>query len=83
MYPGHPGTSRSTRRLFLSSLGIGALTLPTLGLALDEPAETPPPRFLREWGEYGKADGEFDACIGIAIGPGDVIHTSEFRNKRV
>ena len=83
MYPAMPAMSRSTRRRFLGSLGFGALTLPALGFALDEPAETSAPRFLREWGEYGNADGEFDACVGIAIGPGDVIHTTEFRNKRV
>ena len=35
------------------------------------------------WGEHGKEDGQFDACVGIAIGPNDEIYTAEFRNQRV
>jgi sugar lactone lactonase YvrE len=36
-----------------------------------------------EWGSHGAADGEFDACVGIAVGPNDEIYTAEFRNQRV
>ena len=62
------------------------LLLPLLGgLAwADEPVETlSAPRFLLEWGEHGKGDGEFDACIGIAIGLDDTLYTSELRNQRI
>lgn len=72
----------STRRQFLSGLALGALALQSR-CAADEGPATPSPRFLLEWGKHGKADGEFDACVGIAIGPDGVIYTSEFRNRRV
>src|SRR5262245_19670021 len=49
--------------------------------ATDE--ELPAPRFLLEWGRKGKGEGEFDACVGIAIGKNDVVYTAEFRNQRV
>jgi len=29
------------------------------------------------------AEGEFSACVGVAIGPNDEVYTSEFRNQRV
>jgi sugar lactone lactonase YvrE len=52
---------------------------------LVHPSKAPktPPRFLLSWGKNGTGDGEFSACVGIAIGPGDVLHTAEFRNQRV
>lgn len=43
----------------------------------------PPARFLLEWGKKGKAEGEFSACVGIAIGKDDEVYTAEFRNQRV
>jgi sugar lactone lactonase YvrE len=50
----------------------------------DDKNETlPPPKFLLEWGEHGKGKGEFDACVGIAIGKNDEVYTAEFRNQRV
>ena len=45
--------------------------------------ENPPPKFLLEWGKQGKAEGEFSACVGIAIGKDDEVYTAEFRNQRV
>ncbi len=72
----------STRRTFLDALGLGTLAMLSKGFA-DDRGTFPPPRFLLEWGKHGKLDGEFDACVGIAVGPGDVIYTSEFRNRRV
>ena len=41
------------------------------------------PPFILEWGEHGKGPGEFDACVGIAIGKHDEVYTAEFRNQRV
>lgn len=41
------------------------------------------PRFLLEWGGHGAGEGEFDACVGIAIGKNDDVYTAEFRNERV
>lgn len=42
-----------------------------------------PPRFLLQWGRNGTAEGEFSACVGVAIGRDDEIYTAEFRNERV
>ncbi|HTI52270.1 MAG TPA: hypothetical protein VL475_15010 [Planctomycetaceae bacterium] len=42
-----------------------------------------PPQFLLEWGRRGKGDGEFSACVGIAIGKDDEVYTAEFLNQRV
>jgi len=48
-------------------------------------ADDQPPKLepLKAWGQKGKADGEFDAPIGIAITNKDEIYVSEFRNNRV
>ncbi len=72
-----------SRRRFIESAGVGILCLPfgTAGAALDN--ELPPPKFLIEWGRRGKAAGEFDACVGLAIDQHDEIYTAEFRNQRV
>jgi len=43
----------------------------------------PPVTFLFTWGQKGKADGEFDAPIGIAINAEDELYISDFRNNRV
>lgn len=43
----------------------------------------PTPKFLLEWGQHGKGEGEFDACVGIAIGRNDEVYTAELRNERV
>jgi sugar lactone lactonase YvrE len=36
-----------------------------------------------EWGRRGQGEGEFNACVGIAVGKDDEIFTAEFRNQRV
>jgi sugar lactone lactonase YvrE len=54
-----------------------------LGLTTSSAEAEDAPKFLLEWGKTGSANGEFSACIGIAVGRDDVIYTSEFRNQRV
>lgn len=73
---------RLSRRQFL---GVGAGGLALLSGAWSRAAdESPaPPTFLLEWGRRGQGEGEFSACIGIAIGKDDEVYTSEFRNQRV
>lgn len=76
----HPGPL--SRRHFL---GAGAACLSLLSAVrrarCDESA--PAARFLLEWGKKGKTEGEFSACVGIAIGKDDEVYTAEFRNQRV
>jgi sugar lactone lactonase YvrE len=73
-----------SRRQFLAGAGATGLSLvagslrETLG---DD--SLPPPKFLLEWGERGSGEGEFSACVGIAIGKNDEVYTAEFRNERV
>jgi sugar lactone lactonase YvrE len=45
--------------------------------------DLPPPKFLLEWGRHGTGQGEFSACVGIAIGKNDEVYTAEFRNQRI
>src|SRR5207237_3509214 len=40
-------------------------------------------QFVLAWGKKGKARGDFDAPIGLAINATDEIHVTEFRNNRV
>lgn len=72
-----------SRRQFLGGAGAGCLSLlwGARGAASDD--DLPPPRFLLEWGRRGKEEGEFSACVGIAIGKNDEVYTAEFRNRRV
>ena len=70
---------RLTRRALLAG-GASLLAAGTARAALLDPA---PPRFVAEWGKRGKAEGEFDILIGIAISRRDEIFVSEFRNNRV
>ena len=74
---------RIFRRQFLGRIGAGCLSLlsGTWGIAADE--NLPAPRFLLKWGQHGKGPGEFDACVGIAIGKNDEVYTCEFRNQRI
>jgi tripartite motif-containing protein 71 len=72
-----------SRRQFLGSAGAGCLTLLSGAGGAASEESLPPPRFLLEWGRRGKGDGEFDACVGIAIGKNGEIYTCEFRNQRV
>src|SRR6187200_524860 len=71
-----------SRRAVLGGLGSAAfLSLFPGKLSAEE--KLPPPRFLLEWGKRGSGEGEFSACVGIAIGKDDVVYTAEFRNQRV
>src|ERR1043166_4396662 len=80
---GPPPSTRLSRRQFMGGAGVACLGLfsERRGAASDE--NLSPPRFLLEWGRRGKGKGEFDACVGIAIGKHDEVYTSEFRNQRV
>lgn len=70
----------SRRRFLAAGLGsLAYLSLSRRGFAGDGPQ----PKFLLEWGEPGDNEGEFSACVGLAIGPDDVIYTGEFRNERI
>ena len=69
-----------SRRHFIGTAGVACLSLMS-GVRGAE--ENPPPKFLLEWGKRGKAEGEFSACVGIAIGKDDEVFTAEFRNERV
>src|SRR5579872_2851283 len=72
----------SRRQLLASSTaaGLAVFFRPASGAHADDLA---PPKFLLEWGQRGKGDGEFSACVGIAIGKDDEVFTAEFRNQRV
>src|SRR5262249_12016392 len=72
---------RLSPRLGGVDAGCFSLLSGTWGVASDE--DLPAPRFLLEWGRKGKGEGEFDACVGIAIGKNDEVYTAEFRNQRV
>ncbi len=71
-----------SRRDFLAGAGASCLSL-MAGFRRAAGAETAPPRFLLEWGQPGKGEGDFAACVGIAIGKNDEVYTAEFRNQRV
>src|SRR5688500_189098 len=74
---------RVSRREFLAGTALGGLSVWS-GVRGARGEEGPPPaRFLLEWGTHGTLDGEFDACVGIAIGTNDEVYTAEFRNQRV
>ncbi|TXT38589.1 MAG: hypothetical protein FD138_324, partial [Planctomycetota bacterium] len=78
-----PHTLRWSRRQVLNSALAGGLALVARTSRLIGDETLPPPKFLLEWGSHGKEEGEFDACVGIAIGPNEEIYTAEFRNQRV
>jgi sugar lactone lactonase YvrE len=64
-----------------AGLGLVSLWAGRTGRASDESA--PAARFLLAWGSHGSLEGEFSACVGIAIGAEDTVYTAEFRNERV
>lgn len=74
-----------SRRRFLGATGAACSSLfsGAWSAAEDKQETLPPPRFLLEWGQHGKGSGEFDACVGITVGPNDEVYTAEFRNERV
>src|SRR5262245_31738995 len=74
---------RMSRRQFLGGAGAACLGLLTGSSAYSGDENPPPPKFLLEWGRRGKEEGEFSACVGIAIGRNDEVYTAEFRNQRV
>lgn len=41
------------------------------------------PRFLAQWGQHGKGEGEFDAPIAIAVSADDRIFVTDFKSQRV
>jgi sugar lactone lactonase YvrE len=77
------GKDLLSRRRFLGGAGAACLALlaRAAGAAADETVA--PPKFVLEWGRRGKEQGEFSACVGIAIGKNDEVYTAEFRNERV
>jgi sugar lactone lactonase YvrE len=72
-----------SRRRFLIGAGLASLSLRSGLSSAATDDKLAPPRFLLAWGRPGHGDGEFSACVGIAIGGNDEVHTSEFRNRRV
>jgi sugar lactone lactonase YvrE len=72
-----------SRRQFLGGAGVACLSLMSRAWGADSDKTPPPPRFLLEWGRKGPGEGEFSACVGIAIGKDDLVYTAEFRNQRV
>jgi tripartite motif-containing protein 71 len=72
--------AKLSRRHFLGTAGVGCLSLMSRVRGAEE---NHPPKFLLEWGKRGKAEGEFSACVGIAIGKDDDVYAAEFRNERV
>jgi sugar lactone lactonase YvrE len=77
-----PGINISRRQFFI---GAGAACLAGISSAQEGAlaGDSPPPRFLLEWGAPGGEKGEFSACVGITIGRNDEVYTAEFRNQRV
>ena len=72
-----------SRRCFLGRAGLACLSLmPGISKATGDQG-LPPPRLVLQWGRHGKGNGEFSACVGIAIGNDDDVYTAEFRNQRV
>lgn len=74
---------RLTRRGFIGGAAVASLSLISGVRRVQSDESLPPPRFLREWGEAGSENGEFSACVGVAIGANDEVYTAEFLNQRV
>lgn len=76
------GGHRLDRRTLLGRAAL-ALTGACLPGAFADARELRPPQFVLEWGRKGKAEGEFDSPIAIAIDRKDQIHVTDFKNLRV
>ncbi|MBY0589129.1 SMP-30/gluconolactonase/LRE family protein [bacterium] len=76
-------SKQRSRRDFLRCASATALSF--WGTSRRSVAEEPTrsPEFLLEWGRLGNAEGEFNRCVGIAIGKDDVVYAAEFHNERV
>ena len=72
-----------SRRQLLGTMAFGCFTLGARVSAAQSDESLNSPQFLLEWGQHGQGAGEFDACVGIAIGQNDELYTAEFRNQRV
>ncbi len=74
-----------SRRQILAAGGAACVGVLAYGLytRADDNDKLAAPRFLLQWGSHGKGEGEFNACVGIAIGEDDTVYTAEFRNQRV
>src|SRR5262245_10466050 len=77
------GSGLMSRRRLLGAAGAGCLALLARGWGASADEGIAPPKFVLEWGRRGKGEGEFSACVGIAIGKNDEAYTAEFRNQRV
>lgn len=73
----------ASRREFLVAAGAAGLSLFRRAANAAGDDSLAPPRFVLAWGRQGQGNGEFSACIGVAIDKNDVVYTSEFRNRRV
>lgn len=72
-----------SRREFLKAASVAGLSLASAVRRTANAEIAKPPRFLLEWGAVGSKNGEFSACVGIAISKDDEVYTAEFRNQRV
>src|SRR5439155_9621855 len=70
-----------SRRAFLGAAARFALAGALSPVCAGPPSR--PPRFLLSWGRRGKAPGEFDSPIGIALDSHDQLHVTDFKNQRV
>lgn len=72
-----------SRRAFLRACVASAAGFVYPSLQEVSQSAPPPARFLMQWGQRGKAEGELDIPIGLAIGPHEEVFVAEFRNSRV
>ena len=80
-------SSRVGRRSFLRAGAVASLGLipKAANGGRAEPTGDTQPRFLRQWGKRGKAPGEFDVPIAVAVTPDDEqqLLVTDFRNARL
>jgi sugar lactone lactonase YvrE len=66
-----------------SILLLGFILAGAPSAAIADGPESPPIRFVLEWGHRGKAPGEFNFPIGIVLDRDGTIYVSDFYNDRV